>query len=69
MSQDDPCRYDPGSPRSGGTGKMLYLPGQDDITKVFVEMADQNRFNQTHHLTFNWLEQCHRLALITALPN
>jgi hypothetical protein len=66
MSPDDPCRYSQAASRPQGNGKLIYMPGDNDLSKLFVEMSDTNHFNQKHRLSFVWVDQCHFIALITA---
>jgi len=61
----DPCNQLKQAPAPQGNGKMLHMPGSEDLRNIIVQLSDQNHYNQTHTLSFNWLDDCHRLAYVT----
>lgn len=64
----DPCQAGKQPPAPRGNGKLLHMPGSEDLHSIEVQLTDMNHFNKTHKLTFNWIDQCHRLALLMAVP-
>jgi hypothetical protein len=62
----DPCQDGKNPPAPRGNGKMLHMPGSEDLSSILVQLTDINHFNETHKITFYWLDQCQRLALVMA---
>ncbi len=60
----DPCNQAKQAPAPRGNGKVLHMPGSEDLQNIIVQLSDQNHYNQSHTMTFYWIDQCQRMAYV-----